>query len=191
KQVICISIMMQSTNQVCNALQSVLGLFLHSCNAPETVCELMSCVGLSISVSTINQAMTSLSQEAYSKMKKLGKTFMTSYAYDNLDIDLKHAVPTVEKLQDTLIHLTTGTMLPLEHEVTSSDLNCSEELWKSSVNNTSGDTETYKIPFTQLLDHFSKLHKPNPSGLSQHEEYNVWKFLNDLVQFRPETFQQF
>jgi hypothetical protein len=41
---------------------------------------------------------------------------MASYAYDNLDIDLKHSVPTIEKGQETLIHLTTGTMLPL-HDV--------------------------------------------------------------------------
>ena len=56
---------------------------------------------------------------------------MAAYVYDNLDIDLKHSVLTIEKAQDTLIHLTTGIMLPL-HEATTNNLNFSNEMWEKS-----------------------------------------------------------
>ncbi|KAF8900876.1 hypothetical protein CPB84DRAFT_1680201, partial [Gymnopilus junonius] len=111
KRVVCLSIMLQSTNRHCNALQSIIGIFLHSCNTPETVCELLAHIGLSVSTTSINDTVKSLSKQAGNVMQKLGRTFLTLYAYDNLDIDLKHSVALVERPQDTLIHLTTGTML--------------------------------------------------------------------------------
>jgi len=119
--------MMQSSNQHCNTLQSILGIFLHCWNAPEAVRECLTHMGISISVSAINSAVTNLSKQSKAEMWHLGESFLTSYAYDNLDINLKHSIPTIEKLQDTLIHLTSGTMLPLNHRVTLEDLNCSEE----------------------------------------------------------------
>ena len=124
--------MLQSSNQNCNALQSIIGIFLQSCNTPETVREFLAHTGLSISTSSINNAITSLSKEAGAKIQELGKSLLTSYAYHNLDIDLKHSVPTLEKLGETLIHLTSGTMLPL-HEVALDDLNCSDKLWAMSI----------------------------------------------------------
>jgi hypothetical protein len=54
----------------------------------------------------------SLSKESQTEIQKLGQTLLTSYyAYDNLDIDLKHAVPTIEQetASATLIHLTLAT----------------------------------------------------------------------------------
>lgn len=90
-----------------------MGIFLHSCGAPETVQE--------------------LSREAEIQMCSLGQTCLLLYAYDNLDIDLKHLMPTLERSEDTLVHLTSATMLPLKHGITLEDLKCSESLLTSSA----------------------------------------------------------
>ena len=76
----------------CNALQAIIGIFLQSCNTPETVREFLAHVGLSVLPSSINKAISSLSKESENQIRKTGRTLMASYAYDNLDIDLKHLV---------------------------------------------------------------------------------------------------
>ena len=103
---------MQSTNRSCNTLQTALGIFLHSCGAPETVRELLAHMGLSISTTSINEAISNLSKEAIAETRKIGNSLLTTYAYDNLDIDLKHSTPTVENSAETLIHITSGTCSP-------------------------------------------------------------------------------
>ena len=51
------------------------------------------------------------------------QTLLVAYAYDNFDIDFKTHVPTVEaKYHDTLTQLTSGTLIQLEHGVTTKDL---------------------------------------------------------------------
>src|SRR5438309_8531429 len=111
------SMMMHSTNWLCNSFQSMVGIFLHSCNAPQTTMELLSHLGLSIGSSTISQATENLSNEAEAAICDLGQGLLALYAYDNLDIDFKSTVPTAEKPQDTLVHLTTGTMMPLHPNI--------------------------------------------------------------------------
>jgi len=98
------------TGQRCNALQSMFGIFLHAAKASDAVVELLSRIGLSISRAATDDAVSS----------------------DNFDVEVKHLVPTVEKPQDALLHLTSGTLIRLEHGVTTQDLCCSEELWKRS-----------------------------------------------------------
>jgi len=80
---------MQSSNQRCNALQSMFGVFLHASNTPATVRELLSRIGVSVSPNAINEALSNLSKEAEAEIRRLGHTHLASYAYDNLDIDLK------------------------------------------------------------------------------------------------------
>ncbi|KAF9467974.1 hypothetical protein BDZ94DRAFT_1184184, partial [Collybia nuda] len=92
----------------CNALQTIVGVFLQSCNTPETVRGFLAHVGLSVLPSSINNVITNLTKESKKRIWRTGQTLMAAYAYDNLDIDLKHSVPTIEKGQETLIHLTTG-----------------------------------------------------------------------------------
>ncbi|KAF8170079.1 hypothetical protein BJ912DRAFT_861513 [Pholiota molesta] len=191
KRVICISIMMQSTNRYCNTLQSVMGIFLHSCNAPETITDLLARIGLSIASSTVNLAVTNLSKEAYVGMQRLGQGLLVSYAFDNLDIDLKHSVPTVEKPQDTLIHITSGTMLPLYHGITQADLDCSDFLWQRFYRNPNIKPEDVpNISFYDLLNIHPKP-PPHPTGLTRRERFNAWKYRSDLVQFGPEYFRTF
>ena len=181
--------MLQSSNQNCNALQSIIGVFLKSCNAPETVCEFLAHAGLSLSTTSINNAVTNLSREADSKIRELGTSFLTSYAYDNLDIDLKHSVPTLENSQETLIHLTSGTMLPL-HDVALDDLNCSDQLWaKSRLNPDIPRNTVQKVDIVDLMGIHPE--QDHPSGLLRDERFNAWKFLHDLLNYGPEAFQKY
>jgi len=55
------SMLLMSSNQKCNALPSMIGLFCHSTNAPELVIETLAHVGLSISTSSIHNMVNSLS----------------------------------------------------------------------------------------------------------------------------------
>ncbi|KAF8995090.1 hypothetical protein BDQ17DRAFT_1251070, partial [Cyathus striatus] len=186
-----LSIMMQSSNQRCNLLQMIVGLFLHSCNVPETAHEFLACIGLSVSVTTINNIISNLSDNAEEKIKSVGSTTLTSYAYDSLDINLKHSVPTVENPEDTLIHLTTGTMLPLQHGVTLNDLNCSDYLWSISPHNRSLRSQDLPNPISleQLL--FIHPDKEDPPGFWRRDQFNMHQFLSDLVHHGPEYFHQY
>ncbi|KAG1839901.1 hypothetical protein DFJ58DRAFT_624894, partial [Suillus subalutaceus] len=58
-----------------------------------------------------------------------GNLFFASYVYDNFDVDLKTHVPSAEKSNESLKHLTSGLMFPLQHGVTTDDLKFPEELW--------------------------------------------------------------
>ncbi|KAF8969024.1 hypothetical protein BDZ97DRAFT_1654271 [Flammula alnicola] len=53
KRVVIISILMQGRNQKTNALESIIGIFLHSCRTPEKVIDLLAHMGISISVSSL------------------------------------------------------------------------------------------------------------------------------------------
>ncbi|KAL6307298.1 hypothetical protein BKA93DRAFT_727747 [Sparassis latifolia] len=184
-----VSIMIQSTHQRCNALQSMIGIFLHSCNAPEAIVELLSCTGISISRSAIDDAITSLSRESALEIKKLGQTLRAAYAYDNFDVDIKHLVATAEKLQDSLLHLTSSTLLHLDHGVTSEDLQCSKELWMKSANNPVNFNLTQEVDWTKFITLHPDLE--HPSGLTHLQRFNRWKFLRDLIYCGPEYFQIF
>ncbi|KAJ7212805.1 hypothetical protein C8J57DRAFT_982743, partial [Mycena rebaudengoi] len=115
KTAVIISIMMQSRNSKCNALESVFGIFLHSTNTPEKVIQALSHMGISISQTAILRAIHSLSTETVETLRDLGQTLLVSYAYDNFDINFPTLVPTVEKAADPLTHLTSGVVICLEH----------------------------------------------------------------------------
>ncbi|KAI0052951.1 hypothetical protein FA95DRAFT_1482269 [Auriscalpium vulgare] len=145
-KVVIISIMMQSINQRCNALQSIMGIFLHSCNAPEKVVKTLAHMGLSVSLSSIHHAIHSLAMKASLDLQIVGKSRVASYAYDNFDIDFKTTLPTIEQSVDTLLHLTSGLIFRLAHGVKLEDLKCSEELWKKSRFNDQAAQDPPKTP---------------------------------------------
>jgi hypothetical protein len=121
--------MMQATNQRCNSMQALVGVFLQSCNVSKQTRNFLSHLGISISVTSINRAIKNLSKEAYRDIQRTGATFLASYAYDNLDINLPHVVPTVEgSATDTLVHLTTASMFPLHPMTKRDDLNYSDHI---------------------------------------------------------------
>ncbi|KAF8144248.1 hypothetical protein K438DRAFT_1488274, partial [Mycena galopus ATCC 62051] len=129
KKVVMISVMMQSTNQKSNALESVFGIFLHAMNTPSKVIETLAHIGISISVDAMDDAIHSLSCETYHTLHTMGQTLLVGYAYDNFDINFPGLVPTIKKSTDTLTHLTSGGLMFLEHGVEVSHLHVSEELW--------------------------------------------------------------
>ncbi|KAL6308380.1 hypothetical protein BKA93DRAFT_815411 [Sparassis latifolia] len=176
KTVTIISIIMQSIDQQCNALQSTLGIFLHSCNTHEKVVKALARIGISISLSSIHNAIHSLSQASTAGMREYGQTCLVLYAYDNFDIKFNTLVPTIEEPSDTLEHLTSGVILPLEHGV---DL---EDLRKSPRN----DSCTGPLPVhdpRKTMQQLATIHPEadDPSGLTRHGRFNAW----------PEYFQKF
>jgi len=180
---------MHSTNQQCNSLQSIIGVFLHACNTPDTVLELLAHLGVSISLSTISNAISNLSKESSSDIRKLRRTLLTLYAYDNLDVDLKHLVPTIKNPLNTLVHLTTGSMLPVIHDIMLDDLDCAEFLWKRYQHNFNAlPQDIPNIPFEKLFE----IHPEDmESGLSRRKRFNAWKYTSDLIEFGPPYFRKF
>lgn len=143
-------------------LQSIIGVFLHACNSPETVQELLTHLGLSISTTSINKAVANVLKESRLGIWREGQKFGTMYAYDNLDIDLKQLVLTAENPQNTLMHLTTGTMIPLGHQITTGDLDCSDFLWKKHQNNLDARPQDLpQVTFEQLLELHPETIPPN------------------------------
>ena len=185
------SMMMQSRNAKCNALESVFGIFLHSTNTPEKVIQALAHMGISISSSAINSAIHSLSSETYETLRDMGQTLIVGYAYDNFDIDFKTSTPTIEKIGgDTLTHLTSGTLIMLEHGVKPDDLQCSQELWEKSALN----PQVESAPIAQTCADLIALHpedESHPSGLTRRERFNAWKFRSDLYNYGPIYFEQF
>ncbi|KAI0065040.1 hypothetical protein BV25DRAFT_1913685 [Artomyces pyxidatus] len=194
KKVVLISIMMKSTNQRCNALASVIGLFAHSSNTPERVIETLSHAGLSIGSNTINEAVDSLSKEAATKLKELGQTLTAAYAYDNFDVALNVATSTVESGGKMLAHLTSGTLIRLEHGVTAEDLKCSKEVWQRSLYNPkkTGREDFVELDATSLLElHPEPDMHDGPSESTRRSRYQAWQFRHDLITYGPSYFARF
>lgn len=177
--------MMHRTNRRCNTLQAVVGLYLQACGTPEAVIKLGSHLGISISSSSINDAITSLSAKAEEKMQDAASKFTTAYAYDNLDVNLKHGTPTLENSHEsTIVHLTSASMFPLNHGVTANDLDCGDTLHEIFAN-------PVPIRMEQLEDHFSTYRQQDNHGKASGDLFNEWKIRADLVQHGPEYFRKF
>ncbi|KAJ6622272.1 hypothetical protein B0H10DRAFT_1662626, partial [Mycena sp. CBHHK59/15] len=185
KIVVMISIMMQTRNKDCNALESVFGIFLHSTNTPEKVIQALSHMGISISPSAIGTAIHSLSAETVDTLRQMGQTLLVGYAYDNFDINFPTIVPTIEKAGDPLTHLTSGAFIYLNHDVTLEDLACSEELWGKSNLNPALEKTPPQAHNLEMIHPESD----HPSGLTRRERFNAWKFKSDLFEHGPESFR--
>jgi len=184
---------MQSANQKVNELESIIGIFLHSCRTPDKVIETLAHMGISISVDAIHSAITSLSAESTQTIWKLGQTLSVAYVYDNFDVNLKQSLSTLEKSEPTLKHLTSALIFPLQHGITSEDLKFSEELWKKSHLNPDANLADLspKRTWRDLLIKFQKDEERHPSGLTRRDRFNAWKFLYDLCHYGPPYFSQF
>ena len=180
---------MQSRNRKANALQSMLGVFFQSAHTPQKVIETLARIGISISPESINAAVRSLSIESANNLRTLGQSLLAAYAYNNFDVDLKSHVPTAEKTNDSLKHLTSGLLFPLVHGTTPDDLKCAEELWKRSpLNPSSGESSQTKKTWRNLLT----IHpEPPGSNSSRRTGFNSWMFLKDLCSYGPDCFRCF
>ncbi|KAI1781686.1 hypothetical protein LXA43DRAFT_908048 [Ganoderma leucocontextum] len=134
RTVVVISIFMHAVDQQCNALQSVTGIFLHSCNAPEKLIKVLARMGLSISLTSMHRAIDSLSRQSHIEVETLGRTLLSSHAFDNFDAQINTLVSTVDKPNEGLLHLTSGTLLRLQ-QASLEDLRCSKLIWERSERN--------------------------------------------------------
>lgn len=129
KTVVLISILLQSANEKCNYLQSILGIFFHSTSVPEKVIETLAHAGLSVSLTSIHNAVSSLSKEASIKIKRTVRTLTAGFAYDNFDINFKTSQPTIEH-QTNFVSATSATVIPLFGVDDPMVLRCSKALWE-------------------------------------------------------------
>ncbi|KAH9912326.1 uncharacterized protein B0H18DRAFT_890252, partial [Fomitopsis serialis] len=193
-----LSMLAKSTNQQCNALGSIIGVFLHVCNAPDRVVEMLSQLGLSISPSSINNTVSSLARKAEMKHQQVGQQFLTAYAYDNFDVAFNVRTPTVDGGDRSLAHLTSATMIPLAHGVQVEDLQVSDELWSNSRFNLkrkpqesgASNEHTLDSDDLRLLD----LHPDDSvhsSGLNRRQRVQSWQFVHDLLEHGPSYFKKF
>jgi len=67
KTVVIISILLQSVNEKCNYLQSILGIFFHLTSVPEKVIETLAHAGLFVSLTSIHNTVSSLSKHQNKK----------------------------------------------------------------------------------------------------------------------------
>ncbi|KAI0695888.1 hypothetical protein BC835DRAFT_1414574 [Cytidiella melzeri] len=193
KKVLISSILMQGRSQKANWLQSMCGIFLHAIHAPQKLVDSLAHMGISISQTAIHRSLHSLGIHITSDAKEVGQTLSAAYAYDNLDIEFKSSVPTVEKPGETLKHFTTSMVFPLQHGITANDLRCSQYLWERSQLNarvlrdllpprrTSQDLMLIH-PHTRELDE---------NNMTARDRFNAWKFLHDLCHHGPEEFRCF
>ncbi|KAF7296795.1 hypothetical protein MIND_00910500 [Mycena indigotica] len=131
KQVVCLSILINNRNTHCNVLQTLVGVFLHACNTPESVVNFLSHAGISNAPSTINSCVSSLSDDSTTVIHTSTTDCENAYTYDNVDIDLKHSTSTADQPTTTLIHMTSRMTFRLRH-LQPGDLSCSAELWRCS-----------------------------------------------------------
>src|SRR5882757_4220392 len=104
---------MHSTNQKCNPLASVIGLFLHSTSTLELVIEMLAHCGLSISLPSIHKVVLSLSVKARENLQHLFVDMHASFVYDNFDMDFKSWQSSIDGPGNTLIHATSAFAFPL------------------------------------------------------------------------------
>lgn len=155
---------LNASNQHCNALQLICSLFLHAAGAPETMHKLMSSMGLATSMTTMNKAINNLSREAGAVIRTNGQQI---YAFDNVDINLQRLVPTVKNPSDMLAHLTTATSMLLLC-MTANELKCYTSL-QARIGN------CYRVPGMSNIPHLAPEHlleihlepsNKHPSGLT-------------------------
>ncbi|KAL1669501.1 hypothetical protein GGF50DRAFT_44204, partial [Schizophyllum commune] len=194
KQLVCTSILMHGTNQKCNAFQSIIGIYLKSCNTPERVVDCLHRMGLSISQDSIYNAINSLSSEATENLREMGQSLTVGYTYDNMDINFALATSSIDNLGDTLAHMTAGFVFHLDHGATPEMFACSDQLYEHSPYNPRHliqDRPQYSFSFISQLHREDPTAAPHPLGLSRRDRFNRWKFLYTLVHDGPEYFHQF
>jgi hypothetical protein len=160
-------------------------------HTPQNVVDTLARIGISISADAIHAAVKSMSAESQNAMRELGRSLLASYAYDNFDVDLKSHLPVAEKSNDSLKHLTSGLMFPLQHGITLDDLKCSEELWRKSALNTRAIEQD--LPPRKTWKDLLSIHSESEvtRNLTRRDRFNARLFLMDLCTHGPEYFHQF
>ncbi|KAF8579222.1 hypothetical protein K439DRAFT_1282658, partial [Ramaria rubella] len=191
----CITVFMNSVNQFCNLLPSIVGIFCHASGEPEGVINMLAHAGISISTTSINNIVNSLSIESWAQVWDSGQSLLTAWCFDNFSWLHKPANLTLET-QAVHVEVTSALFQPLEHGVTLEDLHCSEALWaKNPVN------PSCSLPFEPSYHHLILIitqmqrNSPATSSSNGHElsmclQIFTWHIWNILIT-HGEYFEQF
>ncbi|KAG1718684.1 hypothetical protein EDB19DRAFT_1649825, partial [Suillus lakei] len=194
RTVVMISICLQTSNSRCNLLQGWLGFFMRSVCVPEKVVEVFAHAGLSISLTSIHNAVSSISREISSKIKHKVRTLQAGFAYDNFDIQFKAAQPTLEH-RGSFVSVTSATVIPLYgiNDDNADALRSSAQLWDQDSHNPSLSV----LPVMTEWRSFLQLHKndaysrqTHPDRLSPRQEAFSWHVRAILVN-QVEGFKHF
>lgn len=151
--------------------------------------------GISVSVSSINNIVSSLSRNAHKELHKLCENLLFAIAYDNFDVAFDVSVPTVENGGHSLVHLTSGTAILLEHIDNAEHLRVSNYMWDWSRFNLDRTIplEPRSKGFPSIYHALASLlpQETDKDGFSSSQQFQVWQFCHDLVYNGPEYFQQF
>lgn len=151
-------------------------------------------MGVSISLSSIHRAIHSLSLESAKTLQHLGRSLLISYAYDNFDVKFNVGTPTADGPDSTLVHLTSGLMLKMNHGVTLDHLRVAGSLWDMSPKNPFASNKKIFDPH-RAFELLYTLHPPSPgmpnvrsSCLSRRGQLRAWFFLQTLITYGPKYF---
>ena len=177
-----------ANNQQCNLVPAINGIFLHACNAPERIIDAIYQMDASISASSINNAINSLSAQTKVDLQEMGQSMLVGYALDNFDITFKRSTGTVEDPASYMVHLTSGLVFNLAH-TSIENLKYSSMLWEKSKYNDKRRGSSQRPDPHKLFN----LHKETmtPGSLTHREDFCRWKFAIDLCTHGPEYFSQF
>ncbi|KAI0691137.1 hypothetical protein BC835DRAFT_1417357 [Cytidiella melzeri] len=179
RRVVVTSILTFSTNQQCNALAAVMGMFFHSTSTPELVVEVFAHAGLSLSLTTVHKMVNSLSKSANDELRERAKTKILAFAYDNFDMDFKSWSPTIDNPRDTLKHATSALAFPLEHDVTPEDLECCTALWNTNRLNPDIPREQHR----SIHSWVSLITSPSPDRRDRTKRIFAWHFRHALIMY--------
>ncbi|KAG2109985.1 uncharacterized protein F5147DRAFT_575367, partial [Suillus discolor] len=194
RTIVMISICLQTSNAQCNLLQGWLGFFMRSVCVPEKVVEVFAHAGSSISLTSIHNAVLSISKEISSKIKCEVRTLQAGFAYNNFDIQFKATQPMLEH-QGSFVSATSATVIPLYgiNNNNADALQSSVQLWDRDSHNPSPSV----LPVMMEWKSFLQLHKndaysrqTHPNKLSPCQEAFSWHVRAILVN-QVEGFKHF
>ncbi|KAF9643550.1 hypothetical protein BDM02DRAFT_3104275, partial [Thelephora ganbajun] len=187
------SVILNTCNQKCNAYQVAIGIFLHSMRTPDCVISALHHAGISISQTSIAQAVKSMSVKVIQRLATLGTTIL--WAYNNFDVSIKPLTMVVKNNVDPLKHLTSVLVFPFQHSIIPEDLWVSEELWKLDGFNDKSVSSTKFMKWdmwTKICPWYSELLVDCHTEQDDcHFEFRVWLFLCDLIEHGPRYFHEF
>ncbi|KAF8316520.1 uncharacterized protein EI90DRAFT_3134333 [Cantharellus anzutake] len=134
KGVVIMSIIMNSSNNHCNALQVKNSFYLAASNASKSVCQWATHAGLAVSLSSANNLRASLIRNQRILNKGLGHTRIVNLAYDNCNFKFSVGQPTDLK-DHTFESITTGLFFAPPKEVLPEHLEYAERIWDTHPNN--------------------------------------------------------
>lgn len=173
---------MMSKNQRCNPVAAIVGIFCHSTSTPELVVEMLAHMGLSISLTSIHNMVSSLSQKSHIELRQMATSLTASFAYDNFDMDFKSWSPTIEKPGSTLKHATSALAFPLNHGVVPDDLKVSALMWKSDPYNIRM-LDVHRRPSYTWMDCLPEREPASSEGHSRTIRIIAWHFRHALVNY--------